>query len=46
MAFRVDIQDTHEGVYSHRCRTYEKVRKGGDFFYGKSTGNENSFKGL
>ena len=27
------------------CRTY-KVRKGGDFFYGKSTNNENHIEGV
>ncbi len=34
-------QDTHGRVYSHRLSYLEqKVRKGGDFFYGKSS-NEN-----
>ena len=32
--------DTHGEVYSHRLSYYLKVRKGGDFFYGKSS-NEN-----
>ena len=29
--------DTHGNVYSHRLSYYLKVRKGGDFFYGKSS---------
>ena len=38
--------DTHGNVYSHRLSyLVYKVRKGGDFFYGKSS-NENHFKGL
>lgn len=28
------------------CRTDIKVRKGGDFFYGKSTNHENHAKGV
>lgn len=28
------------------CRTDIKVRKGGDFFYGKSTNHENYAKGV
>ena len=39
-------KDTHENVYSHRLSYLVlKVRKGGDFFYGKS-GNENYIKGV
>ena len=39
-------QDTHGEVYSHRLSYLEtKVRKGGDFFYGKS-GNENHIEGV
>ena len=37
--------DTHGEVYSHRLSYYLKVRKGGDFFYGKSS-NENHPQGL
>lgn len=38
---------THTGECTvTACRTYQnKVRKGGDFFYGKSS-NENYFKSL
>ncbi len=39
--YNVIKQDTHGRVYSHRLSYLEqKVRKGGDFFYGKSS-NEN-----
>ena len=39
---------THTGECTvTACRTYQlKVRKGGDFFYGKSTGNENYIESL
>ncbi len=37
--------DTHGNVYSHRLSYFVKVRKGGDFFYGKSS-NENHIKGV
>ena len=38
--------DTHGNVYSHRLSyLVYKVRKGGDFFYGKSS-NENHIKSL
>ncbi len=46
--FSVEKQDTHGRVYSHRLsylKNYYKVRKGGDFFYGKSS-NENHTQGL
>jgi hypothetical protein len=39
------LQETHGYVYSHRLSYYSKVRKGGDFFYGKSS-NENHSQGL
>ena len=36
----------HPGVCTvTACRTFKKVRKGGDFFYGKS-GNENHVEGV
>ena len=39
-------QDTHGSVYSHRLSYLAiKVRKGGDFFYGKSS-NENHIKSI
>ena len=39
-------EDTHGNVYSHRLSyMVYKVRKGGDFFYGKSS-NENHIKSL
>ena len=38
-------EDTHGTVYSHRLSYFKKVRKGGDFFYGKS-GNENHVEGV
>ncbi len=45
-ASRVKNEDTHGRVYSHRLSYLErKVRKGGDFFYGKS-GNENYIESL
>ena len=37
--------DTHGRVYSHRLSYWLRVRKGGDFFYGKSS-NENHTEGL
>ena len=41
-----DRRDTHGRVYSHRLSYLsQKVRKGGDFFYGKS-GDENYTEGL
>ena len=40
------LEDTHGNVYSHRLSyLVYKVRKGGDFFYGKSS-NENHIKSL
>ena len=40
------VDDTHGNVYSHRLSyLVYKVRKGGDFFYGKSS-NENHIKSL
>ena len=41
------VQDTHGKVYSHRLSYFikTKVRKGGDFFYGKSS-NENHTESL
>ena len=40
------IRDTHGSVYSHRLSYLnQKVRKGGDFFYGKS-GDENYIEGV
>ena len=39
------VDDTHGNVYSHRLSYYLKVRKGGDFFYGKSS-NENHIESL
>ena len=46
-SFYVREQDTHGRVYSHRLSYLInlKVRKGGDFFYGKSS-NENHTQGL
>ena len=41
----VSPQDTHGNVYSHRLSYFVKVRKGGDFFYGKSS-NENHIEGI
>ena len=38
------VDDTHGNVYSHRLSCLI-VRKGGDFFYGKSS-NENHIKSL
>ena len=39
-------KDTPGTVYSHRLSYFQKkVRKGGDFFYGKS-GNENHVEGV
>ena len=38
-------KDTPGTVYSHRLSYFKKVRKGGDFFYGKS-GNENHVEGV
>ena len=39
-------EDTHGNVYSHRLSyLVYKVRKGGDFFYGKSS-NENHIEGV
>ena len=39
-------EDTHGNVYSHRLSyLVYKVRKGGDFFYGKSS-NENHTQGI
>ena len=37
--------DTHGRVYSHRLSYYDSVRKGGDFFYGKSN-YENHVEGV
>ena len=40
------VDDTHGNVYSHRLSyLVYKVRKGGDFFYGKSS-NENHIESL
>ena len=40
------VRDTPGSVYSHRLSYLDQqVRKGGDFFYGKS-GNENHIEGL
>ena len=41
----VSPQDTHGNVYSHRLSYFVKVRKGGDFFYGKSS-YENHIEGI
>ena len=44
--FRVRYYRTHtEKCTVTACRTALKVRKGGDFFYGKSS-NENHIEGL
>ena len=42
---RESPEDTHGKVYSHRLSYSVKVRKGGDFFYGKSS-NENYSESL
>ena len=40
--------DTHGGVYSHHLSCYKKfiVRKGGGFFYGSKSSNENYIKSV
>lgn len=42
------FHDTHGGVYSHHLSCYKKiiVRKGGGFFYGSKSGNENYIKSI
>ena len=42
---RVNAYDTHGDVYSHHLSYCCKVRKGGGYFYGKSS-NENHIKSL
>ena len=39
------VKDTHGRVYSHRLSYCNEVRKGGGFFYGKSS-NENHSQGI
>ena len=42
------FHDTHGGVYSHHLSCYKQiiVRKGGGFFYGSKSGNENYIKSI